>query len=40
MSNSRTCEWLEKATIFQCEVGSGLHGIADGTPNDRDEMGI
>lgn len=32
--------WVESATILQCEVGSGLHGIADGTPNDRDEMGV
>lgn len=32
--------WLDTSTILRCEVGSGLHGIADGTPNDRDEMGV
>lgn len=37
-ANDRT--WVESATFLRCEVGSGLHGIADGTPNDRDEMGV
>jgi len=32
--------WLKESTLLQAEVGSGLHGIADGTPNDRDEMGV
>ncbi len=32
--------WAEDTTILRCEVGSGLHGIAEGTPNDRDEMGV
>lgn len=32
--------WIDAGTILRCEVGSGLHGIADGTPNDRDEMGV
>jgi len=36
--NDRT--WVESATILRCEVGSSLHGIADGTPSDRDEMGV
>lgn len=32
--------WVDSGTILLGEVGSGLHGIAEGTPNDRDEMGV
>lgn len=33
-------DWIDHSTLLRCEVGSGLHGIAEGTPNDRDEMGV
>lgn len=32
--------WVDSSTFLRCEVGSGLHGISDGTPNDTDEMGV
>lgn len=32
--------WVDKATILRCEVGSGVHGIAEGGRDDRDEMGV
>ncbi|MFJ9553808.1 DNA polymerase beta superfamily protein [Nocardiopsis sp. NPDC101807] len=30
----------EKGTVLRCQVGSGVHGVAVGGQNDRDEMGI
>lgn len=40
LTGQDTVSWIDTATILRCEVGSTLHGIADGTPNDRDEMGV
>lgn len=35
-----TREWVEGSTILRCEVGSGVHGIAQEGTDDRDEMGV
>ncbi|HVJ71623.1 MAG TPA: nucleotidyltransferase domain-containing protein [Sphingomicrobium sp.] len=35
-----TRDWIEKATFLRCEVGSGIHGIAEAGKDDRDEMGV
>lgn len=33
-------DWVAKATILRCEVGSGAHGIARAGTDDHDEMGV
>ena len=33
-------DWVEPATFLLCEVGSGVHGIAQEGTDDHDEMGV